>query len=320
MARPATLAVAALIGLLLAGCSGGFTQTGVSLPAASDGVQTVSDVADALDTHRSSASENAKAAIGATDALGSFVRDISDAERTLYGSDRANSGRSQPNRGLAILVHRNATHGPGAKTLRTLSQLVTPDDKRVVSGSDVVMQPSLGNVTDFCESSAGYSPTGIPSLDVTFGWQSGAFSGGARATDDRGIATWSANASGTIVQGAIGALSMKPHGAGITCPMSSPAFGLDGAEVTNAFSIPITLAFHHGALSNLSVTHAAFANGESLDASAAASRQSVEIHGIVRNGRTQVATFRTAGSGDGTLTITSTGAQYVIADWIVVST
>src|SRR5579871_552674 len=65
MARPATIAVAALVGLLLAGCAGGgFGQTGVSLPTnGGDGVQTVSDAADALDVHRMSATENAKAAI-----------------------------------------------------------------------------------------------------------------------------------------------------------------------------------------------------------------------------------------------------------------
>ena len=84
MARLATYAVAALAGLLLAGCSGGsFGQAGLSLPAASDGVQTVSDAADALDAHRTLASENAKAAISVTDALGSFVREISADQRTL---------------------------------------------------------------------------------------------------------------------------------------------------------------------------------------------------------------------------------------------
>ena len=82
MARPAALAVAALAGFLLAGC---FGPAGLSLPAAVDGVQTVSDAADSLDIHRSTASENAKAAIAITDALGSFVRDISADQRALSG-------------------------------------------------------------------------------------------------------------------------------------------------------------------------------------------------------------------------------------------
>ncbi len=56
MARSAALAVVALTGLLLAACAGGsFDQAGLSLPAATaDGVQTVSDAADALDGHRTS--------------------------------------------------------------------------------------------------------------------------------------------------------------------------------------------------------------------------------------------------------------------------
>jgi hypothetical protein len=33
-----------------------------------------------------------------------------------------------------------------------------------------------------------------------------------------------------------------------------------------------------------------------------------------------LATFHTNASGEGTLTITSTGAQYAIADWIVTAT
>ena len=144
MARPAALAVASFVGLLLAGCSGGgFGQSGVSVPRGGDGVQTVSDAADALDIHRTSASENAKAAIGATDALGSFVRDISEAEHLFSGSARAPHNAGQ----------RIVLNGPEARVLR-FSRL-SNGDKRIVSGSDLVMQPSLGNVTDFCQSSAG---------------------------------------------------------------------------------------------------------------------------------------------------------------------
>jgi hypothetical protein len=284
MARPAALVVASFVGLFLGGCSGGgFGQSGVSVPSAGDGVQTVSDAADALDVHRTSASENAKAAIS--------------------GSSHA---------GQRIVLS-----GPGGRVLR-FSRL-SNRDKRIISGSDLVMQPSLGNVTDFCQSSAGYSLAGIPSLDITFGWQSGAFSGGARATDDHGFSTWSANAGGEIVEGAIGALSIRRSAAGSACPMTAPAFTLDGADASNAFSIPISMAFHRGELSSISVANGTFANGESLDVTSAANRQSIEVDGVVRNSRTSLATFRTNAFGNGTLTITSTGAQYVISDWIVVS-
>jgi hypothetical protein len=300
MARPATIAVAALVGLFLAGCAGGgFGQTGVSLPmAAGDGVQTVSDAADALDVHRSSASENAKAAIGATDAIGSFVRDVGRAERILRGS-----------RAEAV----------SPRSAMLLAQSWTTGGKRVVSGSYLHLAHALGNVTDFCESSAGFTPAGIPSLDATFGWQSGAFSGGARASDDHGSATWSADAAGEIVEGAIGALSIRRAAGGSSCPLTSPAFLLDGADAANAFSIPVSIAFHRGQLSSLSVANGTFANGQSLDVTTSLSRHSLVVNGTIRQGRTRLATFRTNAAGNGTLTITSSGAQYVVADWIVVS-
>src|SRR5271155_3214256 len=81
MVRSPALAITALAGLLLlAGC-GAFGQAGLSVPHSSDGVQTVSDAADLLDAHRSSATENAKTAIAVTDALGSVIRDVSGDER-----------------------------------------------------------------------------------------------------------------------------------------------------------------------------------------------------------------------------------------------
>jgi hypothetical protein len=298
MNRPATLAVATLVGLLLAGCSGGgFGQTGLSLPAGGDGVQTVSDAADALDAHRSSGSESAKAAIGVTDALGAFVRNIGEAERAF-----------------ASTSSRSRAH---AAMLRNLNG--TSRSKGVVSGSHFIFQPGFGSVSDFCQSLAGYSANGIPSLDVAFGWQSGAFSGGARTMEERGISTWSANASGAIVQGAIGALSLRQGSAGSSCPMTAPAYTVDGADVTNAFSIPLTVMFRQGRLSSLSVGNARFANGESLDVSTADTRSGVQVNAVIRSGRTQLATFHTDAAGNGRLTITSTGAQYVIAGWIVAS-
>jgi len=299
MARLAYLAVVALAGLFFAGCSGGsFGPAGPSLPAASDGVQTVSDAADALDAHRSSASENAKAATAVTDALGSFVRDISADQRDIAGG--RNAGRSGPS-----LVRQN---------------LVTLGGKQILSGSELVMARPSQRSRDYCQGSAGYTVSGIPSLDASFGWESGAFTGGTRTTDNRGSATWSANASGAIVQGAIGGLSIGRSGIAGSCPMNVPAFTLRGGDAENAFSIPVSLAFRRGELSNLVVADAKFANGDSLAVTTRTDRHPVEIDGAIAEGRTQLATFHTDALGDGTLTITSTGAQYVIADWIVVGT
>jgi hypothetical protein len=288
MARPATLVVAALAGFLLAGC---FGPAGLSLPAGVDGVQTVSDAADSLDTHRSTASENAKAAIAVTDALGSFVRDISADQRALTGRS---SGRL-------------------ARSMR--QYVVERDGKRIDSGSELILRGS----GDYCQSSAGYSISGIPSLDATFGWQSGAVGGGERSADARGTALWSANASGAIVQGAIGSLAIERNASAAGCPMSAPAFILKGGASENPFEMPIAMAFHGGQLFNLSVAGGRFASGDSLDVTTT-NRQPVEVNGTITAGRTQLATFRTNAAGNGSLTITSTGAQYVVADWIVAGT
>lgn len=298
MARLAYLAVVALTGLFFAGCSGGsFGPAGPSLPAASDGVQTVSDAADALDVHRSSASENAKAAIAVTDALGSFVRDIS--------ADQRETAAARPSRSARSFVRQN---------------IVTLNGKQILSGSELVIAHPSQRSGDYCQGSAGYTVSGIPSLDASFGWESGAFTGGTRTTDNRGSATWSANASGAIVQGAIGGLSIGRSGVAGSCPVTVPAFTLRGGDSENAFSMPVSLAFRHGKLSNLTVGDAKFANGDNLVVKTQADRHPVEVDGMIADGRTQLASFRTDALGDGTLTITSTGAQYVVADWIVVGT
>jgi len=294
MARYATFVVAALTGFLLAGCSGGtFGSAGLSLPRAGDGVQTVADAADALDAHRTPASESAKAAIAVTDALGSFVRSVAEDERVV--------GSVRPH------------YGPHAIRVTHFVR-----DKSIVSSSQVVVRPSYSNVSAYCEASAGYSVRGIPSLDQTFGWQSGAVSGGARASDGRGSAIWSANANGIVVRGAIGELSLAQGRQSSGCPMRAFPFTVAGGSAKNEFSIPISMAFRRGQLSSLTVTDARFSNGESLDVTSEANGQRFSVNGFIRNGRKQLATFTADAGGNGTLAITSTGAQYAIADWVVV--
>jgi outer membrane murein-binding lipoprotein Lpp len=327
MARSAAFAVAALTGLLLAGCSSGpFSQTGVSLPN-DTGVQTVSDAADSLDAHRSSASENAKAAIVATDAFGSLVREIVTHERAVGNLNRLGSRSVQRVTTRSSLRTENtevASFGRNTGmhtgfTLRSSVALSTIGAKSVLSGSELVMRPSFGNVNDYCQSYAGYSVAGIPSLDETFGWQSGAFTGGSRTIDDRGFATWSAYASGDVVQASIGALSIARSAAGATCPMAAPPLTLNGTGAKTTFSIPIAVTFRRGELWSLSVSDARLSNGTTLYAAASATHQPLYVGGIIRNGRIKVATFRTDATGNGTLTITSTGAQYAIVDWVVAS-
>ena len=92
----------------------------------------MSDAADALDGHRTLGSENAKAAIAATDALGSFVREISADQRTLtqHGADRA---------------------GQMSRSIRQYT--FERNGKRIFSGSELVMRgngqrilPELGGL------------------------------------------------------------------------------------------------------------------------------------------------------------------------------
>lgn len=288
MARLAALAAAALAGLMLTDCAGGsFGQAGLSLPAA-DGVQTVSDAADALVAHRTTASQSARAAIAVTDGVGSFVREISADERSLA---------------------ERTGHGP-AHSLRDYT--VERNGKRILSASELVQRGR-----SYCQSAAGYLAGGIPSLDETFGWQSGAYTGGKRGSDSRGSSVWSANASGAVLQGSIGSLSIARIG-GATCPMNAPAFIVRGGTSANAFTMPISMQFRRGELVNLSVVNARFASGDTLEVATRPDRQSIAVRGIIANGRIQVATFVANAFGDGTLTITSTGAQYAIGDWIVV--
>jgi hypothetical protein len=287
MGRPATFAVAALLGVLAAGCAGSLGQSGVSLPFTGDSLQTVSDAADSLDAHRGLASESAKSAIAVTDALGSYVREIGSEQRMLVGSHSARNPRT----------------------------------RGVVSHSAlVVIRPAAGMVTEYCQSSAGYSATGIPSLDETFGWESGAYAGGSRTIDGRGSATWVANASGAVVRGAIGSLSVRRSASGATCPMMLPAYVVKGGASASAFVIPIAMTFHRGTLVNLSVPGARFSTGESLYVATTNGRRGASMSGTITNGRVRLGSFRTDASGNGTLTITSTGAQYVVADWIVAGT
>ena len=79
------------------------------------------------------------------------------------------------------------------------------------------------------------------------------------------------------------------------------------------------MAFRHGQLFNLSVADGTFASGDTLDVTTT-NRQPIQVNGVIASGRRQLATFRSDASGNGMLTITSTGAQYVVADWIVSGT
>lgn len=291
MSRRAAFSIAAVVGLLLTGCYGPFGQPGVSVPNAIDDARTVSDAADALLAHRSSATDNARAAIGVTNGIGSFIRDISGDELAISQASR---------RGIS----------------RNSAQLARPSGGRIYTASQLILRQVIANVAPFCESGAGMGLNGIASLDASFGWQSGVYAGGTR-TSNGDFATWSATATGASVEAPIGQLGIMRHG-GSSCPMVDPTYTINGARTDDGFSIPISLTYQNGRLWDVTVSGGTFNNGERLDMSSAPATTRPTVYGIITKNETELGSFEESAAGNGTLTVTSTGAQYRIKDWIVV--
>jgi hypothetical protein len=216
------------------------------------------------------------------------------------------------NYGLPLVANGFALHSAS-----TLSFLKTPV---LFTDAEFVMMPGSQASNAFCEDSAGYDPTGIASLDETFGWQGGALSGASRTTIGKAFERWSAAPSGTLYTGSIGALSIASGAPNATCPIATPAFTLSGGTAIGSYSIPLVITFHHGTLWNVSVRRARLPNGDTLNVTTRGGRRDRRdfIKGSLRNGGTPIATFAVNGFGNGELTVTSTGAQYRIVDWIVV--
>jgi hypothetical protein len=186
--------------------------------------------------------------------------------------------------------------------------------------AEFVMMPASQGSNAFCEDSAGYDPSGIASLDETFGWQGGALSGGSRSAIGATIVRWSATPSGTLYRAAIGSLSIASGAQNTACPIGTPGFTLSGGTAIGSYSIPLVVIFRRGVLTYLAVRHATLPNGDTLNVGTSGGRRSQRnyISGALRNGGTPIATFAVNGFGNGELTVTSTGAQYRIVDWIVV--
>lgn len=192
--------------------------------------------------------------------------------------------------------------------------------KTIVGDDELVMSASTNNVSDFCGDSAGYNATGIASLNETFGWQ-GATASGTRTVNGDGSVTWASTHAGTSFKGAIGSLAVNAGTQNTACPITTPEFTLTGGSSNGSYSIPVSTTFQHGLLINLTVTNATLANGNTLNVTTNSSvppQNSQFITGVVSNGSTQIATFAVNAFGDGTVTVTSSGAQYVMSDWHVV--
>ncbi len=193
--------------------------------------------------------------------------------------------------------------------------------KTVVADDELVMQAGSSGVNAWCGDSAGYNATGIAALNETFGWDGGVSSGGSRTLNGDGSVTWAATHAGTVFTGAIGSLSIATGSENTTCPIATPRYTLAGGTSQGNYSIPVTATYLHGELANLTVTNATLAGGNTLNVttnSNVSPTNSNFVTGTITSSGSPIATFAIDCFGDGTLTITASGTQYVIDDWHVV--
>ena len=191
----------------------------------------------------------------------------------------------------------------------------------VASDAELVMSPATGSTETFCGDSAGYNVNGIAALGETFGWQGGVLSTGTRTVNTDGSVTWTATHAGSTAKGAIGSLGIGVGTQNTSCPIATPMFTLTGGTSLGSYSIPTVATYKAGLLVGLTISNATLANGATLNVvtnTSVSPTNSGFITGTVANGGTQIATFSVNAFGDGTLTLTSGGTQYVMTDWHVV--
>jgi len=190
--------------------------------------------------------------------------------------------------------------------------------KTIVGDGEFVLAAASGNSTTFCSDSAGYNAVGISGK--TYGW-SGLLPSGTRTLNSDGSVTWQSTHTGNAYTGAVGSLSIQIGSQNIACPISTPMFTLAGGTLKGSFNIPISATYSRGILTNLTITNATLVNGDTLNVSTNTSLPPPDPHfiaGTLTKSGTTVDTFNVNAFGDGVLTVTATGKQYVISDWHVV--
>jgi hypothetical protein len=200
------------------------------------------------------------------------------------------------------------------------SELDIAGTKTLLGDDELVMQPGSGSTSAYCADSAGYNATGIARLNETFGWQ-GEIASGSRAVNGNGSVTWQATHTGSTFKGAIGSLAIDVASMNASCPIATPEYTLAGGTQNGSYAIPVSATFTMGELTNLTVTNATLAGGNTLNVTTNTNVQPTNqdfVTGTVSNGGAQIATFNVDTFGDGTLTITASGTQFVIDDWNVV--
>jgi uncharacterized protein YdeI (BOF family) len=221
----------------------------------------------------------------------------------------------------------NGTYGtngfpdPADGFARTSTSTLTIGTAKTLNSDDeLVLLAGSGGVNSYCADGAGYNVTGIESLNETFGWES-ITNGGTRTVNGDGSITWQSTHNGTAMKGAIGSLNINVGTANTVCPISTPDYTVGGGTAQGSYTIPVTATFLHGELTNLTVSGATLPSGNTLNVTTNTSvspTTSQFITGTVSSGTTQIATFAVDTFGDGTLTVTSSGTQFVITDWHVV--
>lgn len=185
-----------------------------------------------------------------------------------------------------------------------------------IAGSRLQRGPTPGS--RFCKTFAGFGGSWVPALQMTLGWQ-GASHGIARlAARPQLPMAINAVARGTAFVGPEGSVEPLDVWSGTACPSAKPSYAVVGKATIMPFTIPFRLDYLNGKLSNVNVTHATF-GAFSLQLTAMHVDRKLQVEGFIDDGRTRVAYLRADERGRGDLTITSTGAQYRLIDWWVIS-
>jgi hypothetical protein len=214
--------------------------------------------------------------------------------------------------------------GPGFD-LESSNQTKIGTTKSISSDQEMVMQPAASgsNVNTYCTDSAGFNEIPVAKLNEEFGWAGGAFGNpqNTRTQLSSDSATWSSTHTGTAYSGASGALSISVGSPNSACPITKPDYTLSGGTSDGNYTIPLTVTFEDGVIRDLTVTNASLHNGDSLNVTTNTSALPTSpnfINGIIASGSTTLATFNVNAFGNGVLTVTKTGNQFVIDDWHVV--
>lgn len=192
--------------------------------------------------------------------------------------------------------------------------------KTIDADGELVVEPFSGNSTTYCSDSAGFNATGDASLNETFGW-AGMVASGTRTVNSDGSITWNFTHSGNTYTGPIGGLSIQAGVQNTSCPITTPMFTLAGGTLKGSFNLPIQATYVHGVLSNLTITNASLANGDTLNVQTNSGVSPSDEHfisGTLSKNGTTIATFNVDAFGDGTLVVVASGKAYQIEDWHVV--